>query len=747
MIGRRAALRLAPALALGAAGLAPALARAAAPIRLWHAYRGVEEETLQAILAALRAAGGPEVELLAVPYDAFGSKLGAAIPLGEGPDLYIDSHERLGDYRRRGIVAPVGDALAEPAAFAANALAAVTMDGEPWALPLSQKCLALYVNEDLVREVPATLEDFAVLRDSLPPGVAPLVYEAQSAYAHAALLGAFGGALLGPGDAFGFVGDAAERSLDLAKALIDRGVVPADADGALVTNLFRGGKAALAISGPWLAADLAAAPALRYRVTTLPKVQAAGGAPMRPLLTVEAVMLSPQGAARPEVRALARHLAGADAAALRQARARTLSARADVPLPPSDDLLAAFAAQAEVAIPMPTAPAMRATWEPAQRAIKKFLRGEASAREATEGARRRFEDVRRPPPPPASKAPLALVLGLAALAGAFALVRRARGGELGPALRRSLPAYRYVAHAVVIVGLLVIAPLLVGAATSLFAGRPEDGLYVGLANFVDILTARGGPLLASGSFYLVLAVTLLWTLVNVVFHLAIGVTLGALLSRPTMRLRGLYRVLLILPWAVPNYVTALAWKGMFHRQYGAVTALIHGLNDALGLAIEPIAWFSRFTTAFAANCATNIWLGFPFMMVVTLGALTAVPADVLEAAEVDGATRWQRLWRVTLPIIRPTLAPAVTLGAIWTFNMFNVVFLVSGGEPDGTTDILVSEAYRWAFTREAQYGYAAAYAVLIFLMLFATTRIGEWRRARAAERDRIAAAIAQGGRS
>ncbi|MFS8066906.1 MAG: carbohydrate ABC transporter permease, partial [Byssovorax sp.] len=98
------------------------------------------------------------------------------------------------------------------------------------------------------------------------------------------------------------------------------------------------------------------------------------------------------------------------------------------------------------------------------------------------------------------------------------------------------------------------------------------------------------------------------------------------------------------------------------------------------------------------------------------------PDDVLEAARVDGATRWQRLRLVTLPIIRPTLAPAVTLGAIWTFNMFNVVFLVSGGAPDGTTDILVSEAYRWAFTRENQYGYAAAYAVLIFLMLFVTTR-------------------------
>ncbi len=78
---------------------------------------------------------------------------------------------------------------------------------------------------------------------------------------------------------------------------------------------------------------------------------------------------------------------------------------------------------------------------------------------------------------------------------------------------------------------------------------------------------------------------------------------------------------------------------------------------------------------------------------------------------------------MTLPIIRPTLMPAVTLGAIWTFNMFNVVFLVSGGDPDGTTDILISEAYRWAFTRQNQYGYAAAYAVLIFLLLSGFTRL------------------------
>lgn len=724
-----------PAPALTAAALAalllllsPALA-AAAPIRLWHAYRDDEARALGAIVAAFK---GAEVELLSLPFDAYASKLQAAIPMGEGPDLFIDAHERLGDYRARKLVAPVGDAL-EPggeAVFQAPALAAVRQEGQILGLPISQKCMALYMNTALVREAPAYLEDIAALAGALPQGVYPLAYEASNAYAHMPILAAFGGAMLDEDDQFGFVGPGPERSLELVRSLIDRRIVPEDANGALVTDLYNSGRAAFAISGPWFVGGLKDEAKRRSRVVPLPKVRETGQ-PMRPFMTVEAVMLSPQGAQRAEVRALARHIAGAAAAATRLEVARTPPVRSDVAVPADDAFIAAFAEQAKVAIPMPTSPAMRSTWEPAARAIRKVLRGDAPTDVALSEAKRRFDDVRRPLPPPASPAPLLLALGALALFFVLRWVVAARRAAHGPTLRRelarSLHAYKYVAHAVVAIGVLVMVPLVVGAATSLFAGSGESLRYVGLANFISILTARGGPLFASGSFYLVLAVTVLWTAVNLFFHVVLGVSLALLLHRPTLRLRAAYRVLLIVPWAVPSYVTALSWKGMFHRQFGAVTGLIEAVNSAFGTSIEPIAWFSSFTTAFTANVATNVWLGFPFMMVVTLGALTAVPEDVLEAAEVDGATRWQRLWNITLPLVKPVLAPAVTLGAIWTFNMFNVVFLVSGGDPDGTTDILVSEAYRWAFTREAQYGYAAAYSVLIFLLLTLATRASGWR--------------------
>lgn len=719
--------RLLPLLVGSLFVLLAGVGQAAEPIRLWHAYRGAEEEALTEILAEL---DDTPVETLAIPYDAFGSKLAAAIPLGEGPHLYIDSHERLGDYRRRKIVVPVGDALT-PEAFDPVALAAVQLDGEAYGVPLSRKSVALYVNTALVDEVPTTLEGIVALQGSLPEGVFPFAYEVKKAYSHAPLLHAFGGRMLTEDDGYGFVGPEAEASIRFAASLVEQGAVPANADGGLVTNLFKSGKAAFAMSGPWLAADLG--DAVPYRVQSLPVVEATGQ-PMRPFLTVEAVMLSPHGAERADVRALARHLASAAAAEIRQRRARTVTARSDVEPPAGDPLLAAFIEQAEVALPMPTSPAMRSTWEPSDRALAKVLRGQAEPAAALEEAAHRFDDVRRPPPPPASPVPILVLLGALTLWGSFVLVQRAKRPELREKLRRSLPAYRYVIHAVLAVGILVILPLAVGAATALFAGPAGETEYVGMANFIDILTARGGPLLATGSFYLVLLVTLLWTVVNVVFHLALGLGLGLLLARPLLRLKAIYRVLLIVPWAVPNYVTALAWKGMFDQQYGAITGVILAINETFGSSIEPIAWFSSFTTAFTANAATNIWLGFPFMMVVTIGALTGVPKDVLEAAEVDGATRWQRLTKVVLPMVRPTMMPAITLGAIWTFNMFNVVFLVSGGDPDGSTDILVSEAYRWAFTREAQYGYAAAYAVLIFLLLMVTTRLlertkGRWDRA------------------
>src|SRR5512142_656182 len=175
-------------------------------------------------------------------------------------------------------------------------------------------------------------------------------------------------------------------------------------------------------------------------------------------------------------------------------------------------------------------------------------------------------------------------------------------------------------------------------------------------------------------------------------------------------MRPLYRVLLILPWAMPNYITALIWKGMFHRQFGVINQVLQMFG------MEAISWFDRPTTSYLTALATNGWLSFPFMMVVSLGALQSIPADLYEAARVDGASRWQAFRAITLPSLRPALVPAVILSVVWTFNMFNIIYLVTAGQPNGATEILVTQAFKYAFERY-RYGYAAAYSTVIFAIL------------------------------
>jgi arabinogalactan oligomer/maltooligosaccharide transport system permease protein len=686
-------------------------------VTLWHAYGEAEARGLDAAVDAF-AEAHPEIRVRVV-HNAFGAylnKLSSAIPTGRGPDVFIDAHERLETYIERRLVAPLPPLdLRGRLEFEPAALAALTANGSTYGLPVGIKSAALFVNTDLLGEPPATLE--ALESVDLPDGVFPLVFEAENGYYAAALLHAYGGRMLDEETgSFAFEGPAAERAIEHIARLIRDGVVPEESNGDLVKQLFTSGRAATAISGPWLMADLP--PTLEWAVHPLPPVASADGARMQPFVTVEAAFLAEDSSNPDDAGLLIAFLAGPEGSRIRADVAGAIPASrtywettGDI-----DPTIRMFHDAARAGTVMPAHPHMRLVFEPTEKALRKVLRGGVDPATALAEAHRRFDDAIRPPPP--KKDP---TFGLVFVSAALFLltllaVRRARSRQFRGELRASVSAYAWVAHAAIAVGLLVIAPIVVATVTSFFAGRGTDMHYVGLSNYTEILTARGGALFAPGSFWLVLLVTVLWTAINIVLHVTIGVALAMLLHHKGLRLRGMYRVLLILPWAVPNYVTALSWKGMFHRQFGAVNAIL----EALGA--EPVSWFAHFATAFSANVATNTWLGFPFMMVVTLGALSAIPDDLYEAAEVDGASAWQRFHLITLPQLRPMLAPAVAMGAVWTFNMFNVIYLVSGGEPDGTTEILVSEAYRWAFTRSSQYGYAAAYAVLIFGLLLVGTR-------------------------
>lgn len=715
-------------LALVLAVSGPSAARAA-PLRLWHAYCGGEERALESSVKLFERQSGRKVELLSLPFDAFASKLMAAISHGAGPDVFIFAHERVRQFSRMGLLASVDEEIDRRAYFQ-NALDALEVDGRLYGYPLSLKCLALYVNTKLVSRAPATTDEMRILLERLNSAGDNrfgLAYESGNFYFHAPLLFGFGGRLFDEGGRAIFDTPEMARSLAFVKELQDRRLIPEEASGGLVKSLFGDGRAAMVVSGPWFAGEIPKS--VDYSVFPLPDVSETG-LPMRPFMGVEAALVSSKSGDLEGARGLARFLSTGEASVVRAVVGGQVPADVAAYRDPRvrrDRLVSSLRAAAKNAVPMPNTLEMARVWEPMKLALQAALKGGVLPAQAGALADRRYRALYRPKPPEASPTPYLLLLLAAAAAAALRLFRRSEGA---PAFAKRYPDARracvYLAPAAAGILVLVLAPFVFGMGLSLFHHDSGRYTFVGLSNFVDILASRGYRVTEPLSFYFTLSVTILWTAVNVCFHVAIGLALALLLKDPLLRLKGVYRVLLIVPWAVPNYITALIWKGMFHRQFGAVNGLLEVLH------IPPVGWFTRFSTAFAADVVTNTWLGFPFMMVVALGALQSIPPELYEAAEVDGASSWQQFRNITLPLLRPALLPAVILGSVWTFNMFNIIYLVSGGEPGGSTDILVSEAYRWAFQRNEQYGFAAAYSVLIFITLLAWSALTK-RLTRSAE--------------
>jgi len=316
------------------------------------------------------------------------------------------------------------------------------------------------------------------------------------------------------------------------------------------------------------------------------------------------------------------------------------------------------------------------------------------------------------------------LLGNAAL-GALLLsfVALGYGRRLRLTLIEHKTAYAYTVPAILGMLVLVFFPFVYGVALSftdstLFnENLPLSELWVGVKNFAAILgdfhvirSTTTGWVVNYQNFYWTLYITIAWTVCNVIIGVTVGLSLALALNTKGLRFTNVYRVLLILPWAIPNYITALTWRGMFHKQYGVINQVIQMFGG------EPVSWFDNVFTSFITGIATNGWLSFPFMMVITLGGLQSIPQDAYEAARVEGANRWQQFRHITLPYLRPTLIPAIIISVVWTFNMFNIIYLVSGGEPAGSNEILITEAYKIAFEKY-QYGYAAAYSVVIFIIL------------------------------
>ena len=282
---------------------------------------------------------------------------------------------------------------------------------------------------------------------------------------------------------------------------------------------------------------------------------------------------------------------------------------------------------------------------------------------------------------------------------------------------KKITPYLLIAPSILVLVFIIGYPLLFGinlSFTNMNLFHFLNPKYVGFKNYVAVLT---DPELYSAALR-----TIIWTVINVTVTVGIGVSLAILLNRK-LPLKNFLRVLLMLPWAAPQYIAVLTWRNMFQAQYGAIDIILNKIG------LTNIAWLSDPFWTFIACIITNVWLGIPFMMVIALGAMQSIPAELYEVAAIDGIKSWAKHRRITVPLLKPVMTPAIVLSTVWTFNMVNVIFMMTGRTGDNQTQILVSRVYKDAFTY-FNYAKAATFSVIIFAILaaFASAYIKVMRR-------------------
>jgi len=240
---------------------------------------------------------------------------------------------------------------------------------------------------------------------------------------------------------------------------------------------------------------------------------------------------------------------------------------------------------------------------------------------------------------------------------------------------------------------------------------PATYRFVGLQNYTSII---GGWFVAGSDDQHVLLQTAIWVIANAIFHFVIGLGLALILNRK-MRFRGIYRTLLMVPWAMPQFVAAFAWKFLYNEDNGYINTALHALH------LPAIGWGSDPFWALVGVIIVNIWLGIPFMTVTLLGGLQSIPSELFEASSIDGASWWQNFRYVTLPMLRPIAFLVSLLDVIWTFNVFAVIYLITQGGPFNRSHTLITWAWKEAFQGTQLYGVGTAYGFIILLILLVFT--------------------------
>ena len=275
----------------------------------------------------------------------------------------------------------------------------------------------------------------------------------------------------------------------------------------------------------------------------------------------------------------------------------------------------------------------------------------------------------------------------------------------------TLISYAWSGPSLVLIALMVVFPILYTAYISLTNMNVYhwfDFTIIGLDNYFRALFVFDSGFLSA------LFATTLWTVVNMVFQLVIAFTLVSLLNVRKLKLRRLYKTLLMFPWAMPGYVSILLWKtGMFNTQFGLLNQWMEKLGQ------EAVRWLSSDVSAFLCCTVVNLWLALPFMIMIMDGAMQSIDRSYFESAVLDGATWLERTRYITIPAITPIIAPAVIITVFTTFKQFDVVYLLTqqaGAKTGSGFHTILTYAYENAFITN-NYGYSSAISMIIFVLL------------------------------
>ncbi|WP_391209420.1 carbohydrate ABC transporter permease [Psychrobacillus sp. L4] len=247
--------------------------------------------------------------------------------------------------------------------------------------------------------------------------------------------------------------------------------------------------------------------------------------------------------------------------------------------------------------------------------------------------------------------------------------------------------------------------------------------WVGIQNYIDIFSLD----LWRKTFFGVLGWTIVWTFGATTLQVAIGIFLAVLINQKDLKGKAFFRTVLILPWAVPAFISILIFSGMFNESFGVIN---NGILSFFG--IDAIPWMTEELWTRVALILIQSWLGFPFIFAMTTGVLQSIPDELYEAANVDGASIFQKFRSITLPMVLFATAPILITQYTFNFNNFNVIFLFNGGGPAlpgqnaGGSDILISWIYKLTMT-SGQYGKAAAITMLLSLIVV-TVALWQFKR-------------------